>query len=110
MIGGKIIRASNELEIIENSNLLVRQKLTMRYFLMAGLIAFAFKKSEKKRTIKNIDQIKEIKFKSSVMSGNMIIITFPKITYILEMSNKEALINCINYLKTTKLNSLINEK
>lgn len=110
MIGGKIIRATNELKILENSDLLIEQKLTMRYFFMAGLIAFLFKKSEKNRTIKNIDQIKEIKYKSSFMSGNVITIIFPKTTYLLEMSNKDALINCINYLKTTKLSSLINEK
>lgn len=111
MIGGKIIRATNELVLLENSNsLLVKQKLTLRYFLLAGLIAFAFKKSEKKRTIPNIDQIIKITYKSSFMSGNMIILQFNKLTYILEMSNKDALVNCLNYLKSTKLSTLIIEK
>ena len=111
MIGGKIIRAVNEMTLLDNSNsLFVEQKLTFRYFLFAGLIAYTFKKSEKKRTIKNIDSLQKITYKSSFMAGNMIILRFNKISYILEMSNKEALIRCLKYLKTTKLSSLIIEK
>ena len=53
----KLIRAVNKMTINENSNTLIcEQKLTMKFFITFGIMAFALKKNEKLRTF-DISQI-----------------------------------------------------
>lgn len=108
MAAKRLIRGANYILLSEDTNsFIVEQKLNLYYFLLFGIIAFAFKKNEKNRTISNIDQIREIRYKSSFMTGNIITLQFPKTTYLLEMNSKAALEDCLIFLRTTKLSSLI---
>ena len=105
----KLIRAVNNMVIDENSNTLIcEQKLAFKFFLTFGIMAFALKKNEKTRTF-DTGQISEIKYKSSLASGNTITFKVNDTFHVFEMTSKADFFNCIDFLKTTKLNSLISE-
>ncbi len=105
----KLIRAVNEMIIDENSNTLVcNQKFTLKFLITFGILAFTLKKSEKNRTF-DISQISEIKNTSSFISGNTISFKLNNTIHTFEMTSKKDLLNCLAFLKTTKLNSLIIE-
>ena len=105
----KLIRAVNKMTINENSNTLIcEQKLTMKFFIAFGIMAFALKKNEKLRTF-DISQINEIRSKSSFMTGNTLSFVINGNIHTFEMSSKKDLWNCLDFLKTSKLSSLVVE-
>ena len=102
----KLIRAVNKMTINENSNTLIcEQKLTMKFFIAFGIMAFALKKNEKLRTF-DISQINEIRSKSSFMTGNTLSFVMNGNIHTFEMSSKKDWENCLDFLKTSKLSSL----
>ena len=105
----KLIRAVNKMTIDENSNTLIcDQKLTLKFFITFGILAFTLMKNEKARTF-DISQITKIKNKSSLVTGNTISFELNNTTHTFEMCSKKDLLDCLDFLKTTKLNSLIME-
>ena len=105
----KLIRAVNKMVIDENSNTLIcEHKLAFKFFLTFGIMAFALKKKENSRTF-DINQISEIKYKSSPVSGNTITFKVNDTIQVFEMTSKADFLNCVDFLKTTKLSSLISE-
>lgn len=104
----RVLNGVYKLKIDEQANTLIcEQKYALKYFFSNGLIALTFKKGITQRTF-DINVITNILCSSTLTSGNLISLIIGGKATVFDVASKADLIDCIEYLKSTKLAPLIN--